>query len=75
MRLEQLHSLNEDELAMLWYCINKIDPPVLAGVELDPEVFPSINHRKLMDRLTNARITVKEEHLPLFDGLVAKLRV
>lgn len=74
MRLEQLHSLNEEETAILWYCVNKIEP-VLDEVELDPIVFPSIDHRKLMDRLTNCRVHVKDEHLPLFDGLVAKLRL
>lgn len=75
MRREQLNELHEDELAILWYCINKIEPPVLAGVDLDPSVFPSINHKKLMARLANARPKVIEEHLPLFDGLVAKLGV
>jgi hypothetical protein len=75
MRLEQLHSLNDDETALLWYCINKIDPPVLAGVELEPAVFTSINHKHLLERLEKSRCQVKEEHHPLFDGLVAKLRL
>lgn len=75
MRLEQLQSLNEDELSMLWYIINKIEPAMLAGVELEPSVFTSIKHNKLMAKLENSRSKVKEEHHPLFDGLVAKLRL
>jgi len=75
MKIEQLKSLDEDELAILWYCVNKIEPVVLAGIELEPEVFTSINHKSLMNRLTNCRINIKEEHHQVFDGLVAKLRV
>ena len=75
MRLEQLRSLTEDELAILWFCINKIDPPVITGVELEPPLFPSINHTQLIDKLTYCRPKIKEEHFPLFDGLVEKLRV
>jgi hypothetical protein len=75
MKLEQLNNLTDDEIAMLWHSINKIDPPVLTGIELEPELFPCIKHKNLMNRLVGLRIHVKEEHLPLFDGLVAKLNV
>lgn len=75
MTLQQLRSLNEDELSILWYCVNKVPPQVLAGVELEPSLFTSINHRKLMNRLTNCRILIKEEHRQVFDGLMDKLRL
>ena len=75
MRIEQLKSLDEDELAILWYCINKIEPTVITGIELEPELFTSINHKALMNRVTNCRLNIKEEHHQVFDGLVAKLRV
>lgn len=35
MKLDHLESLTEDELAMLWFCINKINPPVLSMKNLN----------------------------------------
>jgi len=75
MKLEQLKSLTEDELAMLWFCINKINPPVLAGVELDPELFVAIKHKKLMDRLLQCAQHIKDEHRSVYAGLMNKLKV
>jgi hypothetical protein len=75
MKLDHLDSLTEDELAMLWFCVNKINPPVLSGVELEPEVFTSIKHKRLMDRLLQCAQYIKEEHHSIFTGLVAKLKV
>lgn len=75
MKLEQLKSLTEDELAMLWFCINKINPPVLAGVELDPQLFVAIKHKKLMDRLLQCAQHIKDEHRSVYAGLMNKLKV
>lgn len=75
MKLEHLESLTEDELAMLWFCINKVNPPVIAGVELEPSLFVSIRHKKLMDRILQCAQHVKEEHQSVFAGLVNKLKV
>lgn len=75
MRREHLESLTDDELALLWGCINIVEPTVIQNVQLEPQLFTSINHRKLMDRLTNCKLKIKEEHHPLLDGLLNKLRV
>jgi hypothetical protein len=75
MKLEHLDSLTEDELAILWYCINKVNPPVLADIELEPELFIAIKHRKLMDRLLQCGQHVKEEYHSVFAGLINKLKV
>ena len=75
MKLEHLECLTEDELAMLWFCINKINPPVLAGIELEPSIFVAIKHKKLMDRVLQCAQYVKEEHHTVFTGLVNKLKV
>ena len=75
MRLEQLNSLSDDELALLWGCINLVEPKIMQLCELEPSSFPSINHRKLMNRLINCKTRIKEEHHPLFDGLLNKLRL
>ena len=75
MKLEHLDSLTEDELAILWYCINKVNPPVLADIELEPELFIAIKHRKLMYRLLQCGQHVKEEYHSVFAGLINKLKV
>lgn len=75
MTLEQLHSLNEDEIAMLWYAVNKIQPPVLAGVELDPSVFCSIRHSGLVNRVLQLEPAVKDEYKTIYSELKQKLNV
>lgn len=75
MRLEQLNSLNDDELCLLWGCVNYAKPPVISGVELSPSCFVSIKHRKLMARLEGCRNLLKEEHKVILDGLIQKIKV
>lgn len=75
MRIEQLKSLTDDELTILWGCVNIVKPTIMQNMELEPELFTSINHRKLMDRLTNCKKLLKEEHHVIFDGLLNKLRL
>lgn len=75
MKLEQLESLTEDELAMLWFILNKVNPPVLNGVELESSLFVSIKHGRLMDRILQCAQHVKDEHRAVFTGLVNKLKV
>lgn len=74
MTLEQLHSLDEDETAILWFIINKIDPPTLP-FEMDPKLFVSIKHNKLMDRLNQCESYIKDEHKGKFTSLKEKLTV
>lgn len=75
MTINQLESLNDDELAMLWFCINKVNPPILKEIELEPVLFTSINHKKLMNRLNQCKVHVKAEHQQVYDGLMGKLNV
>lgn len=75
MRLEQLYSLSEDEIDILWFCINVVNPRVLRKVELEPKDFVSIKHNMLIERLKKCRTFVKDEYLQVFDGLVEKLSV
>lgn len=74
MTLSQLHSLDEDEIALLWFIINKVNPPVVSW-EMDPSLFPSINHQKLMDRVLQCEKFIKPEHLSKFSSLKNKLSV
>ena len=67
--------MTDDEAAMLWYIVNKIEPSVMLGMEFDVEVFTSIKHRALMNRLMNAEKLVKDEYKNLYTGLVDKLKL
>jgi hypothetical protein len=75
MRLEELKSFSEDELAMLWYAVNKTTPPVLAGVELDPSVFCSIKQHAIQSRVDQIELAVKDEHKLIYDSLRQKLNM
>jgi len=74
MTLSQLHSLNEDELALLWFIINKVSPPVVCW-EMEPSLFCSINHQKLINRINQCDKFVKPEHMDKFTSLRTKLGI
>ena len=75
MTKEQLNSLTEDELSMLWFIINKINPTILKDIEMEPVLFTSINHKKLVDRVMRCKVHVKNEHMSVFDVLMSKLTI
>jgi len=75
MRLEELKSLTDDELAMLSYAINKINPPVLAGVELEPSVFCAIKASAIRQRIDQLEPAIKDEHKSIYDSLRHKLNM
>lgn len=74
MTLEQLKSLTEDEVLMLWYIINKIEPAVMPGIELEPGLFTSVNREALLNRINKAKPLVKEEHIEIYNSIVSKLK-
>jgi hypothetical protein len=75
MTREQLKLLNDDELAMLWFIINKSEPPVLRGQELEPQFFCSIKENFLKDRIQQVKKFVKSESIEIYDSLCAKLEI
>lgn len=75
MRIDQLTSLTDDELSMLWGCINLVEPKILNAYTLDPELFVTIRHSRLMDRLMYCKPKIKQEHQLIFDGLLNKLKI
>lgn len=74
MTLSQLDSLNEDELALLWFIINKVTPTVMSW-EMEPSLFCSINHTKLVNRIIQCEKFIKPEHMDKFTGLKSKLGI
>lgn len=75
MTIEQLKNLSFDETAMLWGIVNLVNPPVMQGIQMEPSLFLSINHKMLMDRVMQCKKFLKQEHYEIFDGLVNKLKV
>ena len=73
MTLDQLQSLSEDEVTMLWGIINMGNPPVLTGQELEPTLFPFITENKLKDRVIQFDKYVKPEYIELYSSLKSKL--
>ncbi len=73
MTLEQLHSLSEDEITMLWGIINMGNPPVLTVEQLEPSLFPFIKDHKLKDRVIQFDKYVKPEYIELYNSLKSKL--
>ena len=73
MRREQLESLSVDELAMLWIALNKTAPPILGGLEIEPELFCAVNHVAILRRIDNIDSNLKEKHNELIESLKQKL--
>ena len=74
MTLSQLESLNEDELSLLWFIVNKVNPPVMSW-EMEPRLFCSIKHNRLVDRIRQCEKHIKPEHMDKFTGLKLKLGI
>ena len=75
MRIEQYNSLTGDELAMLWGCVNLVEPKTIQGCDVDIEVLTSIKHKQLINKVTNCKPALKEEYHQIIDGLLEKLKV
>jgi hypothetical protein len=75
MTLEQLHSLTEDETAMLWFMVNKVYKPAIVGIEMEPTIFTSISDKWLEHRIIQLKDNIKEEHLPIYESLKNKLGI
>lgn len=73
MTLDQLHSLTEDEVIMLWDIVNMGNPPVLAGHQMEPVLFPSIKDHKLRERVIQFDKYVKPEYIGIYTSLRSKL--
>lgn len=75
MTTEQLRSLTEDEQAMLWYMVNKVQPTVIADQELNFELFTSIRHPLLVHRIKSLENLVSDAGKEVYIGLKAKLGI
>ena len=74
MTLSQLESLNEYELSFLCFIVNKVNPSVMSW-EMEPRLFCSIKHNRLVDRIVQCEKFIKPEHMDKFTGLKLKLGI
>lgn len=75
MTKEQLNSLTDDELAMLWYMVNHIQPTVITGQEVEVEVFTSIRHPFLVRRIKAVENLVSDAGKEVYSSLKTKLGI
>lgn len=75
MTYNQLHSLSEDELCIVLYVINKIDPPCCPKMEFEPRHLVWFKHDMLLHKLLEAGKNLTEDAQPIFQSLMHKLGV
>jgi hypothetical protein len=74
LRNEHINDLNEDELSILWFCINVVSPKIL-NYEITPSLFTSIKHEALQNRLLQCEQFIKDEYKNIFNELKRKLEM
>lgn len=75
MTLQQLSNLNEDELAIALYIVNRIDPLGCPKVELNPRHLTWFKHDMLVKKLLNSFPRLKPEGHATYTSLMEKLGV
>lgn len=73
MTLEQYHSLSHEELTFLHIVINELEPKLLP-YNLDHNLFVTIKHNFLMNRLLATEKFVSIEYRNFYKQLVEKLQ-
>ena len=74
MRIEQLQSLTEDELAMVLYIVNVLKP-MEPKMEITPRLLTVMNHAFLVKKLVDSFNLVKPEAYPIYSSLLTKLGI
>ena len=66
---EFIHLLSSDEKVMLLYIVNILNTPIY---EIDLDIISCFNYSSLIEKIKNAKNKVKEEFLPIYNGLYEK---
>jgi hypothetical protein len=75
MTLDQLNSLDENELAMALYIVNHISPPSALKVELTPRNLTWFKHHMLIQKIVDVFPQVLPESHGTFSSLLQKMGV
>jgi hypothetical protein len=76
MRYTKRHieSLNDDELSMLWFMVNIVNPKIV-NYELSPELFTSIKYADLKNRILQCEQFIKDEYKSVYNELKRKMEL
>jgi hypothetical protein len=75
MRNGQLQSLTDDELSLLLYVVNVIDPLKAPKIEIGPKELLWFKHDALLGKLSQQETKLTPEGKVVYDGLMAKLKM
>ena len=73
MRISQLQSLTQEELQLLLYVVNIVEPLTSPKIEIGPKQLTWFKHDALVRKLTNHELKLTPEGQVIFKGLMAKL--
>ena len=73
MRTGQLQLLNQDEISLLLYIVNSIEPKSLQNVEFGPNELLWIKHDALTWKVSQQESKLTTEGKEVFNGLMTKL--
>ena len=75
MTLDQLHSLDEQELAMILVVVNIIDPMTCPKIQFEPRQLTWFRHEFLVKKLVDAFPKLKPEGHTIYLSLMEKLGI
>ena len=73
MRISQLQSLTEEELQLLLYIVNVVEPLTIPKIEIGPKELLWFRHDALLWKLSQQESKLTPEGQTIFQGLMAKL--
>lgn len=73
MRIGQLESLTNDELSLLLYVVNVLEPLSVPKIEIKPKELLWYKHDVLLWKLTQIQSKLTDEGKPIFESLMTKL--
>lgn len=73
MRISQLQSLTQEELELLLYVVNIIEPLTAPKIEIGPKQLLWFKHDMLLRKLANQESKLTSEGQIIFKGLMTKL--
>ncbi len=73
MRMDTLKCLNEDELSLLLYVVNCIEPMTIPKMEIGFKELPWFNQDRLIQKLAAQQDKLNQRGLEALQGLIAKI--
>jgi hypothetical protein len=73
MRISQLQSLTQEELQLLLYVVNIVEPLTSPKIEIGLKQLTWFKHDELIKKLTNQESKLTPEGQVVFKGLMTKL--